>query len=95
MDSTLVRNLLRRGLARGHRHGGLDVEPDSGRVVDVLGRTSPNLSALGELTAGVHFFTSALEINARHAERQARAILGRLTPREPAASPPSRLVSAG
>lgn len=34
-----------------------------------------NLSILGELTAGANFFTSALEINARHAAAAAKAVI--------------------
>lgn len=79
LESRLVQNLLARGLVRPHRDGGLDVEPRTGLAIAADASVVPNLSVLGELTAGVHFFTSALEINARHAGVQARAIVGDLT----------------
>lgn len=75
LDSRLVGNLLGRGLVRPHRYGGLDVDPQTGQAIAADGGPVPTLTVLGELTAGVHFFTSALEINARHAGVQAKGII--------------------
>jgi uncharacterized NAD(P)/FAD-binding protein YdhS len=66
-DSALVNNLLRRGLAAPHKLGGIAVDTDSYCVIDAGGRANPQLRAVGELTSGAFFFTSALDINARHA----------------------------
>jgi uncharacterized NAD(P)/FAD-binding protein YdhS len=74
LDSKLVNSLLTTGLARAHKHGGLDVEPTTGQMIDQYGRTVPNIFVIGELTSGVHFFTSVLEINARHTVTIARHI---------------------
>jgi uncharacterized NAD(P)/FAD-binding protein YdhS len=75
IDSRLVQNILSSGLARCHRHGGLEVVHQSGRFIEAPGQAQLNIWALGELTSGVNFFTSALEINARHAAKVARDIV--------------------
>lgn len=84
LDSRLVRNLLDRGLVRPHRYGGVDVDPQTGHAIAADGGPVPTLTVLGELTAGVHFFTSALEINARHAGVQAKAIVAAIAGTQPA-----------
>ena len=66
LDSTLLANLLQRGLAVEHPLGGIAVDRHSYEVVGTGGRTG-RLHAMGELTTGTFFFTSALDINARHA----------------------------
>lgn len=75
LDSRLVQSLLVSGFARAHRHGGVEVDPLTGALIDQGGRICGDVSALGELTSGVHFFTSVLEINARHAARMAKRVL--------------------
>ncbi|WP_375412837.1 FAD/NAD(P)-binding protein [uncultured Bradyrhizobium sp.] len=87
LDSILVQNLLSSGLARCHRHGGLEVKYQSGRLIEDAGQSQLNIWALGELTAGVNFFTSALEINARHAAQVARDIVKSLKVLMPSALP--------
>lgn len=74
LDSSLVRHLLKSGLARAHPHGGIDQDTATGQVLDARGRAHADLHVLGELTSGVNFFTSVLEINARHAARAAGLI---------------------
>jgi len=66
LDSELLANLLRRGTVVDHQFGGIAIDPDSYQVIGASGRNS-RLFALGELTTGAFFFTSALDINARHA----------------------------
>jgi uncharacterized NAD(P)/FAD-binding protein YdhS len=80
LDSRLVQNILSSGLARCHRHGGLEVEYQSGRLIEAPGQAQLNIWALGELTSGVNFFTSALEINARHAAKVACDLVKGLKP---------------
>jgi len=72
LDSTLLANLLRRGMAVEHPLGGIAVDRNS---YAVIGRSSgkARLHAMGELTTGTFFFTSALDINARHARNCATA----------------------
>jgi uncharacterized NAD(P)/FAD-binding protein YdhS len=74
MDSRLVANLLNRGLARAHPHGGLDVHGETGALIDQEGRVNERILSIGELTSGVFFFTSVLEINARHARLRAQQV---------------------
>jgi uncharacterized NAD(P)/FAD-binding protein YdhS len=69
LRSPLLQALHSRGLLRPHRHGGIDVEFESGRMIASSGAVQPDLFAIGSLTSGVHFFTSALDINVRHAAR--------------------------
>lgn len=66
LESTLLANLLQRGMAVEHPLGGIAVERHS---YEVVGRFpgKGRLHAMGELTTGTFFFTSALDINARHA----------------------------
>lgn len=66
LDSELLGNLLRRGTVVAHQFGGIAIDTDSYQVISANGRDS-RLFALGELTTGACFFTSALDINARHA----------------------------
>ena len=63
-DSLLIRNVLKRGLARPYRNGdfhpgGIDIDA-GGRPLDALGRPSPGLWALGYLVEGAHYYTHAL-----------------------------------
>jgi len=63
-DSLLIRNVLRRGLARpyfnGSFHpGGIDID-SAGRPRDDFGQPSRNLWALGYLAEGAHYYTHAL-----------------------------------
>lgn len=75
LASPLLTRLLAKGLARPHRFGGIEVDPDSGGVIGAHGALVPRLLAAGELTSGTHFFTSVLEVNARLASLQAQAII--------------------
>jgi uncharacterized NAD(P)/FAD-binding protein YdhS len=88
LDSPLVQNLISSGMARCHPHGGFDVEYGTGRLLSASHSSSHNVWVLGELTCGVNFFTSALEINARHAANVARDIVASLQ----ASSKPGRPV---
>lgn len=66
IESTLLGSLIKNGAATCHPMGGICVDPDTYRI---QGRTGSErqIYAVGELTVGQFFFTSALEINGRHA----------------------------
>ena len=71
-DSALVRNLLARGFVVPHRHGGIDCVFETGKVIP-RGDGVPDddrLFALGPITSGVYFFTTALEIIERQASQR-------------------------
>lgn len=73
LESTLLASLLGNGTALAHPMGGICVDAGSYRLQGRLGCTR-QIYAVGELTVGQFFFTSALEINGRHAARCAEAI---------------------
>ncbi|MDR3440742.1 FAD/NAD(P)-binding protein [Telmatospirillum sp.] len=75
LDSELVEDLLASGMAVPHPFGGIDIDPDTGMLRDGGGRADPRILALGELTSGTFFFTSVLEINARHARDRAKLLV--------------------
>jgi uncharacterized NAD(P)/FAD-binding protein YdhS len=66
LDSALLTSLIGSGAATPHPMGGICVDPDN---YCLIGRTGAarQIHAVGELTVGQFFFTSALEINGRHA----------------------------
>lgn len=66
LDSTLLASLIGGGAAITHPMGGICVDPDSYRLIGRTGAVR-HIYAVGELTVGQFFFTSALEINGRHA----------------------------
>ena len=67
----LVRNLLAKGLIVPHRYGGIDCVFETGQVVGREGGES-RMFALGPITSGVYFFTTALEIIERQAAQRTR-----------------------
>ena len=73
-DSPLMRNLLASGLVVPHRFGGVDCVFETGQVVSKLeaANRESRLFALGPLTSGVYFFTTALEIVERQAAQRTR-----------------------
>lgn len=74
MKSTLISNLLRRGIIQPHRHGGIVVDAPTGLLIGTDGQICSNVSAVGALTSGTYFWTSALEVNARLAARHAHTL---------------------
>ena len=71
-DSVLTRNLMARGLVRPHRFGGVDCRFENGQVIprDDAAAADSRMFALGPLTSGVYFFTTALEIIQRQAAQR-------------------------
>lgn len=79
LDSRLTRNLLAKGIAQADRFGGILVDHETGQVRGIAGQSSAHLIAIGELTSGAYFFTSVLEVIARHAAERAATIIRRIT----------------
>lgn len=75
LDSPLLERLFAKGIARPDRFGGIQVDHGTGHVRGT-GGARDDLAAIGDLTAGTHFFTSVLEVLARHARLRAEAIVG-------------------
>ena len=73
-DNVLVRNLLQRGLVVPHRYGGVDCDFETGQVTtrDGAAGVESRMFALGPITSGVYFFTTALEIIERQAAQRTR-----------------------
>ncbi len=76
LDSVLLGRLFTKGLARPDRFGGLQVDHATGQLRGAGGALHADLTVIGDLTAGTHFFTSVLEVLARHARMRAGAIVG-------------------
>lgn len=77
LDSPLLERLFAKGFSLPERFGGIQVDHATGQVRG-HGGCREDLLAIGDLTAGTHFFTSVLEVLARHAQTRAAAILDRL-----------------
>ena len=60
IDSDLIRSLLSNNIIDPHPNGGLNVDYATSRVVDTKGKVIDSLFNIGELTRGVHFFTSGI-----------------------------------
>ncbi len=87
-DSLLIRNVLRRGLARpycngAYHPGGIDIDA-AGRPRDDRGQPSRNIWALGYLAEGAHYYTHALprpQMRSRQvldADRSVHAMVARM-----------------
>ena len=80
-DDPLMRQLCADGLARAHPLGGLDLDFDTGCLIDDEGRPVDSITVLGSLAAGTYFWTTSMEINARLAAGQADRIAAALAAR--------------
>ena len=71
-DIALLRNLLAKGLVVPHVHGGIDCVFETGKVIPRGDAEADDgrLFALGPITSGVYFFTTALEIIERQASQR-------------------------
>jgi uncharacterized NAD(P)/FAD-binding protein YdhS len=72
LNSTLLVHLLQRGSLVPHPLGGVQVDEYSYSVLTTSGQPDERMRVVGELTTGAFFFTSALDINARHARQCAQ-----------------------
>ncbi|MBO0494932.1 FAD/NAD(P)-binding protein [Pseudomonas sp. Marseille-Q1929] len=78
-DNPLVQNMLHQGLASVDPFGGVRVATETGGLINQRGYVDDRITVLGELTSGAFFFTSALEINARHSASRAENVLSKLS----------------
>lgn len=74
-DNALISNLKTDGLIQPHQFGGIDINFDTSEVINSKQEIQPALYAIGNLTSGTYFFTSALEVNVAHAENVSKRIL--------------------
>ena len=74
-DNPLVQNILDLGVASADSFGGVRICPLTGGLINHTGHVDQRITVLGELTSGAFFFTSALEINARHAAQRAKEVI--------------------
>ncbi|SDX82959.1 Uncharacterized NAD(P)/FAD-binding protein YdhS [Amycolatopsis xylanica] len=77
--SRLTDQLLGDGIAARDLFGGLRLEPRTGRVLAADGEVQDGLYALGALTCGAHYVTSAIDVVGRQAELIAEQIVAALT----------------
>ncbi|MGW4410710.1 FAD/NAD(P)-binding protein [Nonomuraea sp. NPDC004702] len=73
--TSLIEDLVEAGVARRHALGGLDVARYTNRVLAADGSENRNLFALGQLTAGTHYYTSSMLIIGRQARIVADQLL--------------------
>jgi uncharacterized NAD(P)/FAD-binding protein YdhS len=69
LDSCLLGRLLGRGSMVSHKFGGVQIDTSSYHPIAADGQSDKRAFVVGELTSGTFFFTSALDINARHARQ--------------------------
>lgn len=73
--SPLVRQMLDSGLATAHPFGGVDVDFDTNELRTRTGTLLSGVFALGALTSGTHFWTNAMNVNARLARNIVQIIV--------------------
>ncbi|MAD45521.1 MAG: hypothetical protein CMH98_10985 [Oceanospirillaceae bacterium] len=80
-DNTLLENLVAKGMIRPHEHGGIDCCFASGRIFPEgdASNESSRFFAVGPLTSGVYFFTTALEVIERQSKERAAELAFMLT----------------
>ena len=74
-SSALVRQMLDSGLAAAHPFGGIDVNFHTNELRTCTGALLPGVYALGALTSGTHFWTNAMNVNARLASNIVRLLV--------------------
>lgn len=75
VDSPLIKNILKRKIAKSNHHGGLDMNFENFTIVD-------KLYALGDLTKGTHFITNSYLLCSKQASAVANHILNIIHTRE-------------
>lgn len=74
-DDILMSNLLRRRLVRKDPFGGIQLDSESGAIVDpTTGEMNSRLSVIGPISNGTYFFVTVLEIIERHSKARARLL---------------------
>lgn len=74
IESNLLNNMLVSGLINENKFGGVDVDFETSRVINSDNLVEDRFFVIGNLTSGVYFFTSVLELNINHAFKIAKAI---------------------
>ncbi|MEN1938916.1 FAD/NAD(P)-binding protein [Paenibacillus sp. 102] len=72
--SKLVESLIRDGYAVTDTYGGLKTEFSSGTLIGKNGELNKGLRALGHITCGTYYYTSSMEMIAKHAKAIAEDI---------------------
>lgn len=72
--SKLVESLIRNGDAVTDTYGGLKTEFSSGALIGKNGELDKGLRALGHITCGTYYYTSSMEMIAKHAKAIAEDI---------------------
>ncbi|KEK24990.1 FAD/NAD(P)-binding protein [Bacillus gaemokensis] len=72
--SKLVESLIRNGYAVTDTYGGLKTEFSSGALIGQNGELDKRLRALGHITCGTYYYTSSMEMIAKHAKAIAEDI---------------------
>ena len=78
LNSPLLQRMFAKGIMRPDPYGGIQVDFDTAHVLGAARGSKPDLVAIGDLTSGTHFFTSVLEVLARHARMRAGKIMDQL-----------------
>lgn len=73
-DSKLIRNMMSKGSITPQPYGGIEIDTTTYQIIDTKGNVHEDLFASGELTVGNFFFTSAMDIITRHANKCAKEI---------------------
>ncbi|MFE3982275.1 MULTISPECIES: FAD/NAD(P)-binding protein [unclassified Priestia] len=64
----LLNNLIDSGEVKINKYGGLEVDFNSGSIIDITGKINERLKALGHITCGTYYFTSSVEMISKHAK---------------------------
>ncbi|MGW2601504.1 FAD/NAD(P)-binding protein [Streptomyces klenkii] len=75
LDDPLIGNLRQAGRLRPHRHGGVDVDFGTGRLIGLDGTANTPVYFVGPLTRGVHFYTNSVETLRTNSAATARSVL--------------------
>ncbi|AIE58899.1 FAD/NAD(P)-binding protein [Bacillus methanolicus] len=67
--SGLIGSLISNGYATINNYGGLKTDFDTGALINKTGQPDTNLRALGHITCGTYYFTSSMEMIAKHAKQ--------------------------
>lgn len=84
----MINTLRHNGHAQAHPLGGMDLDFDSGCLLDRDGRKVEAITVLGSLAAGTYFWTTSMEVNARLAAGQAQQIAAVIAQRSSACAQP-------
>ncbi|MGW1616714.1 FAD/NAD(P)-binding protein [Streptomyces sp. NPDC002285] len=70
----IIESLISAGHAHSHPDGGLRVEAESGQLLDAKGNNTVPIFALGNLTGGTHYYTSAVALLVTRSQKMAESL---------------------